>query len=441
MIIEEHIAGEILLYDYESRTWQEIGTISDSNVESASTRRQCCADGAFEIGGVYGASLSLRVRLTDVTRNQLRSSKIVLRSKYAEEPDWEPVGEFWVTRVRGSDDVFTITAEDGMLWTDTEAGESVISEALGSIPDTTLENLIGSSGLTSVTNSVAEANAGMQNVLLWASYDAQANGSYCNEYLCSQNAETHAWEPTSRAALVKPYANSSVAKSTSLRDFYRWAAELAGGFVTVRRDGRLCLRQFGMAELGTVEIFTEDMEAGTVDISDFQLWLQEVRLAPEVAGVSAVTFGMADAGLSYDFDYRNHAVLRYKIESNPFLDGLCARWITQEQVLPGAKPIAAALWRSFFNGGRSGEQILQIRPFRATVHKPVRFELGQSIVLHYRGPHETEETAYPSTVTSVSWTFKGGHTIACGGENARVAGGRMITKSDRVSRELLYRTR
>ena len=442
MNIEEHISGEILLYDYDTGTWQQIAAFDDSNVESASTKRQCCADGAFEIGGVYGATLSLKVRLTGVTRNQLRSSKIVLRSRYAQEPEWEPVGEFWVTKVRGSGELFTITAEDGMLWTDSETAESVISTTLCNMSDTTLESLIGASGLTRITGVLLPTvTAGMQNVLRWSPYDAQANGNYCNEYLCSQNAETHAWEPTSQPALVKPYAGSSVAKSTRPRDFYRWAAELAGGFVTVRRDGLLCLRQFGMEELGAVEISTADIEADSADISDFQLWLQEISLVPEVTGVDPVTFGMADAGLSYDFDYRNHATLRYKVQSNPFLDGLCDRWITQEHVLSDAKPFAAALWRSFFNAGRSGDQTLQIRPFRATVHKPVRFELGQKIILYYRDLHETAETTYQSTATSVSWTFKGGHAIACGGENARVAGGRMITKSDRVSRELLYRTR
>ena len=445
MNIEEHIDGEVLLYDYDTDTWHEIATFGDSNVESASTKRQCCADGAFEIGGVYGATLSLKVRLTDVTRNQLRSSKIVLRSRYAQEPEWEPVGEFWVTKVRGSGDLFTITAEDGMLWADSETGESVISDTLDDRPETTLEPLIGAGYLTQITGQIAIVSAGMHNVLRWSPYDAQANGNYCNEYLLSQNAETHAWEPTAQPALVKPYAGSSVAKSTRPRDFYRWAAELAGGFVTIRRDGQLCLRQFGMEELGTAEIFTADIEADSADISDFQLWLQEVSLVPEVAGVEPVTFGVRQAGLSYDFDYRNHATLRYKVQSNPFLDGLCDRWVARSpsdgKPLSDAKPIAAALWRSFFNAGRSGNQTLQIRPFRATVHKPVRFELGQKIIMHYRDLHETTETTYQSTVTSVGWTFKGGHAIACGGENARVAGGRMITKSDRVSRELLYRTR
>ena len=435
MNIGEHISGEILLYDYENKIWQEIATITDSNVQSASTKRQCCADGAFEIGGVYGATLSITVKLPDITRNQLRSSRIVLRARYEEEPEWHSVGEFWVTKVRGEGDLFTISAEDGMLWTDSQAGESVIARILDRIPDTTLENLIGAVGLTRLTGVTLPAvSAGMRNVLQWSPYDTQANGNYCNEYVCSFNAATNAWEPTATPALVKPYSGSSVSKSTSPRDFYRWAAELAGGFVTIRGDGLLCLRQFGMEELGTAEIFTSDMEADSVDISDFQLWLQEVILTPEVTGVDPVTFDMEDAGLIYDFDYRNHAVLRYKIESNPFLDDLCAQ-------LSDAMPVAAALWRSFFNAGRGGNQTLQIRPFRATVHKPVRFELGQKITLHYRDLHETAETTYQSTVTSVSWTFKGGHSIACGGENAHTAGGRVITKADRVSRELLYRTR
>lgn len=428
MRILESIAGEVLLYDYAERVWKEIASFSDENVESASCRRQCCADGAFEIGGVYGATLSLSVRLTDVTRNQLRSSKIVLRSKYAQEEDWEPVGEFWVTRVRVSGDLYLISGEDGMLWTDADAMEKLIGGLLESHGEAVLDRLLGNgvNELTYITGTtLAAVSAGMTDVLRWDAFDTRVNGSYGNEYVCSQDPDTHDWAPTAQQALTKPYAYSSGTKSSCPRDFYRWAAELAGGFITIRRDGMLCLRQFGMAELGMAEIGVPDVEWGTLDVSDFRLWLQEVQMIPEVTGVSSVTFGIGDTGETYDFDYRNHAALRYRIENNPLLDGLCARF-------GSAKPFAAGLWRSFFSGGVNGDQVMQIRPFRATVHKPVRFELGQRIKL---------PDGSLSTVTSVGWTFRGGHTLACGGENARVAGGRILTKSDRVARDLLYRTR
>ncbi len=469
MQINESIAGEILIYDYDTHTWKEIAQIDDSNVVNASTKRQCCADGAFEIGGVYGASLSLTFRLTDITRNQLRSSRIVLRSKYAQEDDWEPVGVFYVTRVRAKGDVYTVTAEDGMLWTDTDYVEGLLAEQTNISSDRPLDGYLDNSHITRYTGSVIPLiTSGMDNVAEWANFDEISNGSYCNEYLCSKvpvpchvvyrtsdgkvyagsdgkiyqcrSADGEEWRPTSQIAIVKCCATSSGYKSGCARDFYRWAAELAGGFVTVGRDGRMCLRQFGMDSLGEVEVSTSDIEWNSADISDFQLWLQSVRLIPEVTGVDSVDFGMKEAGEIYDFDYKHHATLQYKIESNPLLDGLCARYVSTG-VLTDAQPFAAALWRSFFNSGRSGDRVLQIRPFRATVHKPARFELGQRIVLHYWDVHETEETTYQSTITSVEWTFRGGHKIACGGENARMTGGRVLTKSDRTTRELLYRTR
>lgn len=449
--ITESIEGEILIYDYLNKTWTEIAKLDDSNVVSASAKRQCCQDGAFEIGGVYGASLMLAARLTDITRNQLRSSKIVLRSKYAEEDDWEPVGEFWVTRIRAAGDVFTITAEDGMLWTDTDHGEKLIAALLDGYTDAPLDGLMNDHHLTRLSGDVIPAiRSGMNDVLHWAGFDEGTNGSYGNEYLFEKapggSEDAWSWVPTAQTATVKPCMDSSGSKSGCCRDFYRWAAELAGGFITIGRDGAMCLRQFGMESLGTAEVSTGDIEWGSADICDFQLWLQSVELIPEVripegGSVSSVQFGMKDAGEIYDFDYRNHAALQYKIENNPLLDGLCERWIVQEQVLDDAKPLAASLWATFFAGGRNRDRVMQIRPFRATVHKAARFELGQSIVLHYRDMHESEETTYESVITSVEWTFRGGHRIACGGENARAAGGRMITKSDRISRELLYRTR
>ena len=441
MQINESIAGEILIYDYDTHTWKEIAQIDDSNVVSASTKRQCCADGAFEIGGVYGASLSLTFRLTDITRNQLRSSRIVLRSKYAQEDDWDPVGVFYVTRVRAKGDVYTVTAEDGMLWTDTDWSKRLLAQLMNSFSDRPLDGYLDNNHMTLYTGTVIpRLTSGMDGVVEWANFDEISNGSYCNEYLCGQDPVTHEWSQTGQIAIVKTCSASSGYKSGCARDFYRWAAELAGGFVTVGRDGRMCLRQFGMDSLGEVEVSTSDIEWNSADISDFQLWLQSVRLIPEVAGVASVDFGMEEAGEIYDFDYKHHATLQYKIESNPLLDGLCARYVSTG-VLTDAQPFAAALWRSFFNSGRSGDRVLQIRPFRATVHKPARFELGQRIVLHYRDVHETEETTYQSTITSVEWTFRGGHKIACGGENARMAAGRMLTKSDRTTRELLYRTR
>ncbi len=68
MTVEEHIAGEVQLYDFTQMAWVTAAVLSDANVPSASIKRQCCADGAFEIGGVYSAALSMVCRLPGLSR-------------------------------------------------------------------------------------------------------------------------------------------------------------------------------------------------------------------------------------------------------------------------------------------------------------------------------------------------------------------------------------
>lgn len=82
------------------------------------------------------------------------------------------------------------------------------------------------------------------------------------------------------------------------------------------------------------------------------------------------------------------------------------------------------------------------RPFKVKTHKPGRYEPGQCIRLWYKDTGETQETAYDSIITCVSWQLRGGYTLSCGGEDARVMSDCLrASKADRAIKEARDRCR
>ena len=58
MIIAESIRVEVYKYNYAAHSYDLVTTLTESSIISAGGKRQCCADGTFEIGGVYAATFS-----------------------------------------------------------------------------------------------------------------------------------------------------------------------------------------------------------------------------------------------------------------------------------------------------------------------------------------------------------------------------------------------
>ena len=52
MIIAESIRVEVYKYNYAAHSYDLVTTLTESSIISAGGKRQCCADGTFEIGGV-----------------------------------------------------------------------------------------------------------------------------------------------------------------------------------------------------------------------------------------------------------------------------------------------------------------------------------------------------------------------------------------------------
>ncbi len=65
MIIAESIRVEVYKYNYAAHSYDLVTTLTESSVISAGGKRQCCADGTFEIGGVYAATFSMQAKIPE----------------------------------------------------------------------------------------------------------------------------------------------------------------------------------------------------------------------------------------------------------------------------------------------------------------------------------------------------------------------------------------
>ena len=121
MTIAESIQVKVYKYDYTARNYALVTTLTESSIISASCKRQCCADGTFEIGGVYAATFSMQAKITGMTTFQVRGAKLQVFSKYGTESDWYSVGTFWVTDATRMGEIFSINAQDAVGWLDTSS--------------------------------------------------------------------------------------------------------------------------------------------------------------------------------------------------------------------------------------------------------------------------------------------------------------------------------
>ena len=343
MQIEEHISGEVQTYDFEEETWVTRYTLDDSNVIDASTRRQCCADGAFEIGTAYAATMQLVCRLPGATRFQIRGAKIVLRSQYGSENAPEPLGEFWVTDAQKIGDIFTLSGQCAVGWTDTSSYNELSADAAESMahliaPDgaaAPLQELLGhrtssTECVTDFVNMFVRVQTGIPDMIRWEDFDTVVNGDYCNRWIYEQyidpaDGQTK-WRKTAYPAQFSVWNGNGVSATDCPRDYYRWMSQLAGGFITSKRNGALTLRQYAMPELGTAVITTADIEENGCEVADYTLQIYRVSVTPDleteywVSGMSVFT----------DPLYASRVPIRIAVESNPVLDGFCKRWIIDE---------------------------------------------------------------------------------------------------------------
>lgn len=308
-----------------------------------------------------------------------------------------------------------------------------------------------------LTNSFVESQTGIKGMISWhwqpPGYDtltaAEKQNSRKIWEVCNWYANSNILDTSTNPATETQYnalmyliddaldedKSTGSADSDTPRDYYKHLAALAFGFIYSRpEDGALALGQYGLPQYGTAYIGMADIEAGTCNIAEYTVELlramARVELEDDKDTWSSVTHNRPD--------YVSASFQRYTIENNPFLDGFAKDFVLLHGYNLGT--IAWSMWRARYQPKASRQY--NIRPFSCVVHTAQRYHLGQKIQITYKREDEDTAQTYDSVITSIEWTFRGGTSLACGGEDSRVlADCTKATKADRARKEALNRCR
>lgn len=479
MTLQESIQIRVYRRDSTRGVYMLDSTIGDSAVISASIKRQCSADSSVEIGGAYAATLNLQARITGTDTFNIRGAKLEVLSKYSTEAEYKSRGTFWVTDATRVGSIYTISAQDALGWTDTSSYNDTSSAGIKGV-GAALRSEYGKSGacidtwaewdsiginrgwlerLTWLTNSFVESQTGINGMISWhwqpPGYDTLTAAEkqnprkiweVCNWYANSNILDTSKKPVTETRYNALMYLiddtqdednSTGSADSDTPRDYYKHLAALAFGFIYSRpEDGALALGQYGLPQYGTAYIGMADIEAGTCNIAEYTVELLRTMARVELEGNgdtwSSVTHNSPD--------YTTASFQRYTIENNPFLDGFAKDFVLQHGY--SLSTIAYSMWRARYQPADKVSRQYNIRPFSCVVHTAQRYHLGQKIQITYKREDEDKARTYSSVITSIEWTFRGGTSLACGGEDSRVlADCTKATKADRARKEALNRCR
>lgn len=479
MTLQESIQIRVYRRDSTHGVYMLDRTIGDSAVISASIKRQCSADSSVEIGGAYAATLNLQARITGTDTFNIRGAKLKVLSKYSTETEYKSRGTFWVTDATRVGSIYTISAQDALGWTDTSSYNDTSSAGIKGV-GAALRSKYGKSGacidtwavwdsiginqgwlerLTVLTNSFVESQTGIKDMISWhwqpPGYDTltaaeKQNPSkiweVCNWYANSNILDTSKKPVTETRYNALMYLiddtldednSTGSADSDTPRDYYKHLAALAFGFIYSRpEDGALALGQYGLPQYGIADIGMADIEAGTCNIAEYTVELLRTMARVELEG-NGDTWSSCTHNSP---DYATASFQRYTLENNPFLDGFAKDFVLQRGY--SLSTIAYSMWRARYQPDDKVLRQYNIRPFSCVVHTAQRYHLGQKIQITYKREDEDTAQTYDSVITSIEWTFRGGTSLACGGEDSRVlADCTKATKADRARKEALNRCR
>lgn len=510
--IEEHIQVVVERYNYSNHSWDRVAELGDGHVISATTKKQCCADGAYEIGGVYAATINIVCKVPGMTYFQMKSCRFKVKHWFGSgTPDPSNIGVFYVSDVQKTGELFSISGQDVIGFTDISSkcgkkGEhgnitsewSCSSSLLSGIgkPGLTINGVGNDEGIISIILHNAGDYVETKTGIVWAfkfkpySADENFGWQYANarvaqwdqnrlddhglrlpydlgedasgNYRTAQHPDFNAGQDEDykvKDAIFGIYADDfeteahpskfyGNARSDKPRDFLRYAATVAAGFIYadygsaagLNDTDYVTLGQFGEPRWGynngetdtTVEITMQEIELGSSEVADFTIQYVRSTLSAELKPLSRWSWKYEPSQ-----DYQNHAYIRIELTDNPFTDFYLWNWCQYDGANnKGAlfELVNVGIWEPVktYAGGYT------IRPFHATVHKPVDFHLGQRIRFRdYKGCGETVAHTYDSILTSIQWTFRGGYKLACGGEDERTMGDMIrASKGDKVRRQL-----
>lgn len=391
MVIEEHARLEILLPNEEN--WRFISE-NDIIQNSLGIAEKCMEDSSFSLGGVNSSQLSAKIRLKGTNSFNVIGSKINVFSWFGDEEtaiNDKTVrfrGVFWVTSATKTNDIYTISASDAMVWLDSinynDSGNNSnpIYSQLSSSRRTLNECFKTVIEQTNITlNNITELNYIYND-------DIVNNNHYSTGY-----------------CLLPPDIVGEISTKNP-RDYVSWIAELACGFACT------CYKQDGFNEpyvqSGDHEAYIkigQFSDDNPVEITYDEIELNSLEIADFVLNFSRVYCKFYD-GFDYS-RYNSNGGITLDISENPFKDGWyqyldheshsedCGCYQAVENVMYG--------------------KILEIshyfRPFKLKCHGKKHFNLGQKIKL---------PDGRFSVITSIKWQFRGGTKLACAGKDSRL---------------------
>ncbi len=397
MVIEEHARLEITLPDGRKFDVSEDDIIQNT----LSVTSQCVNGNTFGFGCVSPAQLSVKFRLksADIGRYDVYGAEITLYSYFGNTPpdDGGKRGVFNVTSVTKNKDIFTVSASDNICWLDNSAfsGENntnlgnVVYERLGSGGNlwyaiSALGVIVGEfSGMDIKLGEVNEADYG------WI-----PNASpFFNGYEVPEKEHTNYFE---RQILLLDGEQSD-----NIRDYVAWLAEYMGGFVYADKNGTIQFSLFENSSENSLEaskgkpnpeiLDFSEFQQDTLEIAGFSIRLNSTKLITEDNYCQVLTLN--------EIEGKSIIHTEMVIKGNPFVE-------FAYRYHKNLSPIAGAL--TYY------QHWIQIRPFSGVYHGNKYLYLGQRIEItdeHGEG-HET-------TITNITWKFRGGQQIKCVGEDSR----------------------
>lgn len=454
MIITEDIRCRIQYYQYDTKQYVDFyGKYLDrSHIISATVQRQCCPDGGFEIGGAYAATLAMELHLPGMTTFQVRGAKVIVESKYGHEADWYRMGVFWVTDASRTGEIFSINGQDAIGWLDTSCynndsaadsfGKVLMEKYLaeGKPPDTYANESGWAYALTYETNRFILFQTGIPNMLSWKSWSSCTGNDahYCNSHFWVETPEgSGIYTESDMQTTIFCMAAPEGADSETPRDLYQMLAAYTGGFIYADRDGALTLGQFGADHLGTAEIGQDEIEYQTCEIAGAELYPNRILARAEHSDGESSAWNYVP-----DPDYSQYIYFNIVLESNLFIDWIARSTTSRSTYLGSIARGIRKLFQGYQDGAGYTHGRLHIRPFSCTVHSEKRFMPGQRIRIAHRELHESSQTVYDSLVTSVTWRYRGGYQLACGGGDSRsMADCLRQSKGDKAKKTALLRCR
>lgn len=434
MVIYEHVKGilSVPCYlddgDYAGYTTDISFTDSDIIRNSCSIKSSACDSSTFSLGSVRPAELSIQLHLEQdgINAYNLYGAKIILYSCYQKEPkpsDWIFRGMFWVTSVSRKKTLYTLRASDALVWLNNNS----ISSGSGKVDDDEsevskklrdkLEGYEGESG----GGGVYPLHEIVTDVVTWT-----------NDILQNMIAEKPlAYEHISSIPNDNPKLGNSYSGYTLMRkseegesrntrysaiDYISALAKPACSFVCMRNDQYqnndsqvpFSLVPFGFFK-DKIRVPFSSIARDSCDVASYNIYIQKVYFK---------TYD--DTGWTNAREYKPMlGNAEIDLSSNCFFDGRRMETVLNYQEdFPDTNdkneyPIVEAAANYLFHN-------VLLKPFQLKCY--LKFDdidhfpkLGQRIEIEYQ-PGKWAE----STITNMTWKFRGGWEFSCTGKDTRV---------------------